>query len=60
MKEPSSMRNKIIAFTFLLFVFCSTLFAAQKENRAAIKGLRPMSMGGAFTAISDDENAFFL
>jgi hypothetical protein len=53
------MQNKIIFFTVLLFVFCSTLFAAQKENRVAIEGLRPMSMGGAFTAISDDENAFF-
>jgi hypothetical protein len=53
------MQNKIIVFTVLLFGFCSTLFAAQKENRAVIKGLRPMSMGGAFTAVSDDENAFF-
>jgi hypothetical protein len=59
MKESNSMRNKVIVFMVLIFVFCSTLFAVQKENRVVIKGLRPMSMGGAFTAISDDENAFF-
>jgi hypothetical protein len=53
------MQNKVIVFTVSLFVFCSTLFAKQKENRAVIEGLRPISMGGAFTAISDDENAFF-
>jgi hypothetical protein len=59
MKEPSGMRNKIIVFMVLLFVFCPTLFAVQKENRVVIKGLRQVSMGGAFIAISDDENAFF-
>ncbi|MCA6070126.1 MAG: hypothetical protein LE180_03325 [Endomicrobium sp.] len=53
------MKNKITFLTILGLLFSSIVFASQLENRAMKKGLRPMSMGGAFTAIADDDNAFF-
>ncbi|MDR0800833.1 MAG: hypothetical protein LBN01_04880, partial [Endomicrobium sp.] len=55
------MRNKIVVLTVLMLVFNSIVFASQlqEETGVMIKGLRPMGMGGAFTAISDDENVFF-
>ncbi|MCL2144985.1 MAG: hypothetical protein FWH43_05810 [Endomicrobia bacterium] len=52
------MKNKIAVLSALFFLFSINLYAAQ-DSRALIKGLRPMSMGGAFTAVADDENAFF-
>ncbi|MCA6070996.1 MAG: hypothetical protein LE168_01185 [Endomicrobium sp.] len=53
------MKNKIVFLTILVLLFSSMVFASQLENRAMKKGLRPMSMGGAFTAIANDDNAFF-
>ena len=53
------MKNKIAFLTILVLLFSSIVFASQLENRAMKKGLRPMSMGGAFTAIADDDNAYF-
>ncbi|MDR3275284.1 MAG: conjugal transfer protein TraF [Endomicrobium sp.] len=53
------MNNKIAILTALMLVSSLVVFASAKENRAMINGLRPMSMGGAFSAIADDENAFF-
>lgn len=51
------MKNKI---TFLMvLLFSSVAFASQLENSAMKKSLRPMSMGGTFVAITDDDNAFF-
>lgn len=52
--------QKIKLFVIVSFMVCfSSLPAFASEDRAAIKGLRPMSMGGAFIAVADDENAFF-
>ncbi|MCA6079494.1 MAG: conjugal transfer protein TraF [Endomicrobium sp.] len=55
------MKSKIVILTVLTLVFSSIAFASQprKEKEAVIKGLRPMGMGGAFTAVSNDENVFF-
>jgi hypothetical protein len=53
------MKNKIAILTILGLLFPSIVSASQLENRAMKKGLRPMSMGGAFTAIAYDDNAFF-
>ncbi|MDR3113610.1 MAG: hypothetical protein LBU09_04465, partial [Endomicrobium sp.] len=54
------MFKKFAVFSFaLLFVFSSSVFAAVKDAPIMIKGIRPMGMGGAFTAVSDDENAVF-
>ncbi|MDR2066589.1 MAG: conjugal transfer protein TraF [Endomicrobium sp.] len=51
---------KLLMFFILLSVsFSKILFAVKYENNVFIKGVRPMGMGGAFTAIADDENAFF-
>jgi hypothetical protein len=43
----------------VLFLFASGSVFAFEDSQALIKGIRPMSMGGAFTAVADDENAFF-
>ncbi|MDR3124737.1 MAG: hypothetical protein LBU10_02520 [Endomicrobium sp.] len=48
-----------MSFIVLSIGFPKILFAIKYENNLFIKGVRPMGMGGAFTAISDDENAFF-
>jgi hypothetical protein len=48
--------KKIILLLFSALISSSS-FAA--DDKVFIKGARPMGMGGAFTAISDDENAFF-
>jgi hypothetical protein len=53
------MKSKVVILTILILVFSSAVHALQLEDRAMKRGLRPMSMGGAFTAVSDDENAFF-
>lgn len=37
----------------------STLSYGVSEPQAMIRGIRPLGMGGAFTAISDDQNAAF-
>ena len=51
---------KKVFIVLALAVFASSyLFAAKKDDPIAIKGIRPMGMGGAFTAVADDENAFF-
>jgi hypothetical protein len=55
------MKSKI-SFLFLLvlaFALMSSAVFGGSEDRAFIKGLHPMSMGGAFVAVADDENAFF-
>ncbi|MDR1418342.1 MAG: conjugal transfer protein TraF [Endomicrobium sp.] len=49
----------LMSFVMLCAIFSKTIFAVTFEENIVIKGLRPMGMGGAFTAISDDENSFF-
>lgn len=41
--------------TFLIIVFYSSI--ANAEIPFFFEGTRPMGMGGAFTAVADDENA---
>ncbi|MDR1474621.1 MAG: conjugal transfer protein TraF [Endomicrobium sp.] len=55
------MKSKItILLVFVGALIINTAVSAdQLEKRAFINGLRPMSMGGAFIAVADDENAFF-
>lgn len=53
------MIKKITFLTALMFFALSFSFASQKDERAFVKGIRPMSMGGAFVAVADDQNAFF-
>jgi hypothetical protein len=52
------MKKYLLCLFFALFIFVSNVFAFE-DNQAVIRGIRPMGMGGAFTAIADDENAFF-
>jgi hypothetical protein len=47
--------NKI----FYILVVFATLSLGAEEYDKLYRGSRPMGMGGAFTAISDDENALF-
>ncbi|MDR1942497.1 MAG: hypothetical protein LBQ47_09250, partial [Endomicrobium sp.] len=53
--------KKIFLAAFLTAFAFSWVFAEiqTKDDKAFIKGLRPMGMGGAFIAVSDDDNAFF-
>ncbi len=53
---------------FLIFVFIFTLFtlhltpavnAMDEESPLVIRYARPLSMGGAFLCVSDDQNSFF-
>jgi len=43
----------------VLFVFLSVNCLSAKEYPSFFRGVRPLGMGGAFTAVSDDENALF-
>ena len=52
--------KKILLLGLLMFVSYSYAFAATvTDERVMLQGARPMGMGGAFTAVSDDENAVF-
>ncbi|MBI3810957.1 MAG: hypothetical protein HY283_01950 [Nitrospirae bacterium] len=51
------MRIRTIPFLILMVLFSGTAFAA--ELPVFYKGIRPLGMGGAFTAVADDENAMF-
>jgi hypothetical protein len=53
------MKSKISFLLVLAFTLMASVVFCISEDRAFIKGLRPMSMGGAFIAVADDENAFF-
>lgn len=52
-----SMKKIIIAFFVLLIILPAVLVA--EELPVFIRGIRPAAMGGAFTAIADDYNAYF-
>jgi len=54
------MKKYLSLVVSALIVFTSALstFAAS-EPQVFIRGIRPLGMGGAFTAISDDQNAIF-
>jgi len=43
----------------VLLVFLSAMGLSAKEYPRFFRGVRPLGMGGAFTAVSDDENALF-
>ena len=49
--------KKILLISFLSLLVSTALHA--DEYDLMYRGSRPMGMGGAFTAVSDDENAFF-
>jgi hypothetical protein len=47
----------VLAAIFATGLFFSPSFSA--EQQAFIQGIRPLGMGGAFVALSDDQNALF-
>lgn len=49
--------KKILLTIVASLLFTATLYA--QEYDMIYRGPRPMGMGGAFTAVSDDENAIF-
>ncbi|MDR3048906.1 MAG: DUF5723 family protein [Elusimicrobiota bacterium] len=51
--------NKMLILAFGFMFLTANVFVAVKDDRIAVKGIRPMGMGGAFVAVSDDENAVF-
>jgi hypothetical protein len=52
--------NKLLFLISIILIFTiSQSSALIKDDAIMIKGIRPMGMGGAFVAVSDDENAVF-
>ena len=49
---------KRIAVLLFVFLFAAPLVHA-KEYPSLFRGIRPLGMGGAFTAVANDENALF-
>ncbi len=50
------MKNKILVSSFILGLIGSVAFATEPPTQ--IEFVRPLGMGGAFTAIADDHNIF--
>jgi len=54
------MIKKILpAVAGLLFICNLSSLAMEKDDPIMVSGIRPMGMGGAFTAVADDENSVF-
>ena len=52
--------KKVLSVALVLLFSCSAFsFAMEKDDPIMLRGIRPMGMGGAFTAVADDENAVF-
>ncbi len=51
--------KKTLSIVFTVLLLCTQLSFSANDRQARIKGLRAMSMGGAFSALSDDNSAFF-
>jgi len=55
-------RKKLLAMWLMVSMValcCFTPALAAKPNKFFLPGIRPLGMGGAFLALSDDQNAFF-
>jgi hypothetical protein len=52
-------RQIYIAVLAILFSALTIAQAKNTDDKAMVKGIRPMGMGGAFIAVADDQNAFF-
>ena len=64
LREESEMKKlslKVLMLALGILIPFSVFAVADTtgEPQAFIRGVRPLGMGGAFTAISDDQNAFF-
>ncbi|MEW5804265.1 MAG: hypothetical protein AB1847_19390 [bacterium] len=54
------MTRRFLWRALLIIVFLLTVSSAQAREMAYLwKGIRPLGMGGAFTAVADDYNAIF-
>ena len=54
------LEKKIVVFLIgILFIYNDVSMLSAKELPAFYRGIRPLGMGDAFTAVSDDENALF-
>lgn len=51
--------NKLLSCLFVFLFALVTISCAGDERPSKYLGARPAAMGGAFSAVSDDENAFF-
>ncbi len=52
-----NIRKALLLCLTLIFILPVLVWA--NETPVMIRGIRPLGMGGAFTAIADDQNAFF-
>ena len=59
MKKATAMRilRRVLAVTLLCVIWVSGSTA--QEYPSLYRGVRPLAMGGAFTAVADDEHALF-
>jgi hypothetical protein len=57
-KEFEMINKRIMSVIFVLILIISSNANAIEYNRL-YRGVRPMGMGGAFTAVADDENALY-
>lgn len=51
--------KKLLVFAVLIGLSYPNVFAAVEDPPLFIRGIRPLGMGGAFTALADDQNAVF-
>ena len=51
--------KKTLSIVFTVLLLCTQLSFSANDRQARIKSLRAMSMGGAFSALSNDAGAFF-
>lgn len=51
--------KNVLKFFILINLLLLTSFSFAEDNPALYRGIRPLGMGGAFLAVSDDQNAFF-
>ena len=51
--------NSIMILTAGLFLLVTVMSVCAEEYPTLHRGVRPLGMGGAFTAVADDENALF-
>lgn len=53
------LKGKRLFLSVAVFLFILPGLVCGEESSVFVRGIRPTAMGGAFTAVSDDYNAFF-
>ncbi|HOW27892.1 MAG TPA: hypothetical protein PK876_05275 [Elusimicrobiota bacterium] len=51
--------KRFLTLMTTLCILAPSVLASQTERPMFVRGIRPMGMGGAFTAVADDQNVFY-